>query len=79
MRQKYFITSAIILASLFCGSKALAQRGPYTTYRNAKVTHRAGQWYRNDYQNDHSINQNAANPGTFDMGQGSSANERGMI
>lgn len=79
MKQKNFITSAIILASLFCGSEALAQMGPYTNYRNAKVTHREGQWYRNDYQNDHSINQNAANPGTFDMGQGSSAKERGMI
>ena len=76
MKQKYFITSAIILASLFCGSEALAQ---HTTYSRSSVTHRAGQWYRDSYQREHPRSMNATNPDGFDEDNNATASERGML
>lgn len=75
MKQKYFITSAIILASLFCGSKALAQS---QNISGCSVVHKQGKWYDSDYQNSHSRRDNTTNPDNFDEGVGNTAEQRGM-
>lgn len=54
-----------------------------TTYSNVKVTHRAGKWYRsgqNSYTSQHQRSSTAetTNSDTFDEGQGSTADDRGM-
>lgn len=74
MKQKYFITSAIILASLFCGSEALAQTYN-NTYNSCSVNHKPGMWYENNYG--HTRGQ-GTNPDNFDEGEGSTTYQRGM-
>lgn len=49
-----------------------------TRYSNSRVIHRAGKWYRTDYQDSHQRLDQYTNGDTFDEGQGSTADDRGM-
>ena len=75
MNVRHIITPALVLASLFCGSEALAQ-SYNNSYNRCKVNHKPGMWYENDYG--HRRIQGTANPDNFDEGEGNTAEQRGM-
>ena len=78
MKPRYLFISAIAAVSIFCGSEALAQRTNYS--RSHLSGHRAGVMYSDDYQTTHVRNTDGAtNHDSFDEGQGSSADQRGMV
>ena len=83
-RHKTLLYAAVLALTAWLApvtdADAQGNNNPNNTYNNVRVKHRAGKWYRGDYQNQHRRNvvTDDTNSDTFDEGQGSAANDRGM-